>query len=161
MLCRHSVGTFRGHELTSNSSVNTRPQSSQLVEPLWTDPGVKSKISVQELIFSLKKKKKKKKSAGGESANLPQKPSQRGKRHTTTTTAMTTTTTTTLVIVDLVGVVILCYPILLFVVVCLSPKHVLLCLITVSDITVVCMVLQFPWEGYKLCVVLSFLCEVF
>ena len=36
-------------------------QSSQLAEPLWTDPGIKSGISVRELISSLKKK-----SAGGE-----------------------------------------------------------------------------------------------
>ena len=31
-------------------SGNTRPQSSQLAEPLWTDPGLKSGISVRELI---------------------------------------------------------------------------------------------------------------
>ena len=31
---------------------NTRAQSSQLTEPLWTDPGLKSGISVCDLIFT-------------------------------------------------------------------------------------------------------------
>ena len=31
----------RKNELTRNSSGNTRPQSFQLAEPLWTDPGLK------------------------------------------------------------------------------------------------------------------------
>ena len=39
-------------------SGNTRPQSSQLAEPLWTDPGIKSGISVREIISTLKKKKR-------------------------------------------------------------------------------------------------------
>ena len=39
-----------GNELTRNSSGNTRLQSSHLAEPLWTDPGLKSGISVRELI---------------------------------------------------------------------------------------------------------------
>ena len=30
------------------------PQSSQLVEPLWTDPGLKTRISVHELISKKK-----------------------------------------------------------------------------------------------------------
>ena len=34
---------FRENELTRNSLGNTRPQSSQLAEPLWTDPGLKKK----------------------------------------------------------------------------------------------------------------------
>ena len=38
-----------GNELTRNSSGNTRSQSSQLAQPLWTDPGLKSGISVREL----------------------------------------------------------------------------------------------------------------
>ena len=37
-------------------SFHIRPQSSQLAEPLWTDPGVKSGISVRELIYTWKKK---------------------------------------------------------------------------------------------------------
>ena len=46
-----------------------RPRSSQPAEPLWTDPGIKSKISVRELI-STSKKKKKKAQAGNESSNI-------------------------------------------------------------------------------------------
>ena len=60
-------GNLSENELTYNSSGNTRSQSSQLAEPLWTDLGLKSGISLRELISTLKKKaKKKKKSAGGE-----------------------------------------------------------------------------------------------
>ena len=43
-------GNLSENELTRNSSGNTQPQLSQLVEPLRTDPGVKSGISVRELI---------------------------------------------------------------------------------------------------------------
>ena len=43
-------GTLSGNKLTQNSSRNTQSQSSQLAEPLWTDPGLKSGISVRELI---------------------------------------------------------------------------------------------------------------
>ena len=43
-------GNLSGNELTRNLSGNTRPQSSQLAEPLWTNPGIKSGISVRELI---------------------------------------------------------------------------------------------------------------
>ena len=39
-----------GDELTLNSSGNTQSQSPQLAEPLWTDPDLKSGISVPELI---------------------------------------------------------------------------------------------------------------
>ena len=34
-------GNLAGNELTRNSSGNTQSQSSQLAEPLWTDPGQK------------------------------------------------------------------------------------------------------------------------
>ena len=57
---RAECGNLSGNELTRNSSENTQSQSSQLAEPLWTDPGLQSGISLRELI-SLKKKK----SAGG------------------------------------------------------------------------------------------------
>ena len=61
LLSRRSVGTYlSGNELTRNFSWNTRPQSSQLAEPLWNDPGLRSGIRVRDLIS-----KKKKKSAGG------------------------------------------------------------------------------------------------
>ena len=43
-------GNLSGNELTRNSSVNTRSQSSQLAEPLLTDPGLKSGISLRQLI---------------------------------------------------------------------------------------------------------------
>ena len=46
-------GNLSGNELTHNSSGNTWPQSSQLAEPLWTDPGLKSRISVHNLISIL------------------------------------------------------------------------------------------------------------
>ena len=52
-------GNLSGNELTRKPSGNTRSQSSQLAEPLWTDPGLKSGISVCELICTLKKKEKK------------------------------------------------------------------------------------------------------
>ena len=50
MLSGHNVETYRGSELTCNLSGNAQPQLSQLAEPLWTDPGVKSGISMQDLI---------------------------------------------------------------------------------------------------------------
>ena len=66
-----------GHELASNSSGNTRSQSSQLAEPLWTDPGLKSEISVRELIFTLKKKRRR----GMNCRTFSPNPRTRGKRH--------------------------------------------------------------------------------
>ena len=47
-----------GNELTRNSPGNNRLRSYHLAEPLWTDRGLKSEISLRELISSLKKKKK-------------------------------------------------------------------------------------------------------
>ena len=55
-LSGQSVGTLSGNELTRNSSGNTWSHSSQLAEPLWTNLGIKSGISVRELISTLKKK---------------------------------------------------------------------------------------------------------
>ena len=43
-------GNLSRNELTRNSRGNTRSGSSQLAEPLWTDPGVKNGISLRELI---------------------------------------------------------------------------------------------------------------
>ena len=57
LLCRHSVGTHKENEVTRNSSGNTQPQSSQLAQPLWTDPGLKNGTSMRKLISTLKKKK--------------------------------------------------------------------------------------------------------
>ena len=55
-LSRHCVGTLPGNELIWDSSGNTQSQSCQLAEPLWTNSGVKSGISVLKLISALKKK---------------------------------------------------------------------------------------------------------
>ena len=46
-----------GNELTRNLSGNIQSQSSQLAEPRWTDPVIKSGISVRDLISTLKKNK--------------------------------------------------------------------------------------------------------
>ena len=43
-------GNLSGNKLTRNSSGNTPLQSSQLAQPLWTNPGRKSGISLCELI---------------------------------------------------------------------------------------------------------------
>ena len=51
-------------------SGNAQPQSSQLAEPLWTDPGLKNGISVSDLIFKKKKKKKIKAQTGNELLNI-------------------------------------------------------------------------------------------
>ena len=45
-------GNVSGNELTHNLSGNTQSQSSQLAEPLWTDPGLKSGVSMHKLIFT-------------------------------------------------------------------------------------------------------------
>ena len=45
-----TVGIYQETNLTRNSSGNTRSLSSNLAEPLWTDPGLKSEISLRELI---------------------------------------------------------------------------------------------------------------
>ena len=47
-------GNLSGNELTRNLSGNIRPQSSQLAEPLWTDPGIHSGINMRELISTSK-----------------------------------------------------------------------------------------------------------
>ena len=52
-------GNLSGNELTRNSSGNIRQQSSQFAEPLWTNGGVKSIISVRELISTSGGEKKK------------------------------------------------------------------------------------------------------
>ena len=56
MLSMHSVGTYQGNECTCMWSGNTCSQLFQITEPLWTDPGLKSGISMHELITTLKKK---------------------------------------------------------------------------------------------------------
>ena len=56
LLSRHSVGTYQETNSHATRQGDTRSQSSQIVEPLWTDPGLKSGISALVLI-SIKKKK--------------------------------------------------------------------------------------------------------
>ena len=74
------VSHHENHGWFPNSSRNIRPQSSQLAEPLWTDPGIKSGIRVREL--SLHKKKKRKKEQGGMNGwTFPPNPGKRGKSH--------------------------------------------------------------------------------
>ena len=51
---------FKPNELKRNSLGNPRPQSPHLAEPLWTDPVLKSGISVRDLISTLKKQTKQK-----------------------------------------------------------------------------------------------------
>ena len=79
LLSRDNVGTYTENELTRNLSGNIRPWSSQLAEPHWTGPGIKSGISVRELISTLKKKK----GAGWEwmVEHSSKDPCKRGKRH--------------------------------------------------------------------------------
>ena len=57
MLSRHSVGSYPGYKLTHSSSGNTQPQLSQLTEPLWTYPGLKSGIGMCELISTSEEEK--------------------------------------------------------------------------------------------------------
>ena len=55
LLSMHSVGTYQ--EMSSHRTLQgTLSQSSQLTESLWTDPGLKSGISVRKLISTFKKK---------------------------------------------------------------------------------------------------------
>ena len=61
MLSRHSMETCQGNKVTCNSSGNTWPQLSQLAEPLLTTPGIRSGISVHNLISTNKKGEKKRK----------------------------------------------------------------------------------------------------
>ena len=70
-----------GNELIHNLSWNTRPQSSQLAEPLWTDPCLKSGVSMCELISTYQKmNNNNKKPAGWEEMvqHSPQNPSKQG-----------------------------------------------------------------------------------
>ena len=76
-----------------DSSGNTRSQLSQLAEPLWTDPAVKSGIHVRQLT-STKKKKETKAQAGNELSNIysPKVLACEGKATTTIHHATTSTT---------------------------------------------------------------------
>ena len=54
-LSRQSVGIYQ--ETSSHSTRQGTLGHNRLAEPLWTDPGLKSGISLRELISTLKKKK--------------------------------------------------------------------------------------------------------
>ena len=58
MLSRHRVGTYQEDDLTRNSSGDARPRSSQLAEPLWTDPGLKNETVVRDLISTPRRRGK-------------------------------------------------------------------------------------------------------
>ena len=73
-------GNLSGNELTRDSSKKSWSHTSQLAEPLWTDPGLKSGISLRELIPTLKKKKKKRR-RGMKCRTFSQNPRTRGKSH--------------------------------------------------------------------------------
>ena len=46
-------GNLSVNELIRNSSGNTWSQSSQLTQPMWTDPGLKSGVSVRGLMLNI------------------------------------------------------------------------------------------------------------
>ena len=68
-----------GNQLTRNLSGNIRQQSSQLAEPLWTDPGLRTGISVRDLISATTTKKKRKR--GMNCQKFSPNPRTRGKNH--------------------------------------------------------------------------------
>ena len=73
-------GILSGNELTHNSSRNTRSQTPLLAEPLWTDPGLKSGISVCELISTSKQTNKQKQHRQGMNGQtFSQNPRKQGK----------------------------------------------------------------------------------
>ena len=74
-------GSLSGNELTLKLSDTAQPQSSQLTEPLWTDPGLKSGIIVRKLI-STSERIFKKRRHGMNRRTFSQNPCKRGKsRH--------------------------------------------------------------------------------
>ena len=94
-------GNLSGNELTRNLSGNTRPQSSQLTEPLKTDPGVKSGISVRELISTSKitttttKQETNKRRRGMNGRTYSQNSRKRGKSHHQTSISFSSSYRTT------------------------------------------------------------------
>ena len=67
--------SLSGNELINNLPGNTQPQLSQLAEPLWTDPGLKSGISARANLHTHTHTQKKAQ-AGNEWLNIPPKSSQ-------------------------------------------------------------------------------------
>ena len=67
-LSRYSVGTYQVTSSHITRQGTLSPQLSQLAEPPWTDPGLKSGISMRELISI--KRRRKKAWAGNELLNI-------------------------------------------------------------------------------------------
>ena len=84
-------GNLSGNELARKLSGNIRPQSAQLVEPLWTDPGLRSGISVHELTSTQKQKQKTKKRKRGINGKHSQYYRKRGKKQNQKTPTTITT----------------------------------------------------------------------
>ena len=80
LLSRHRVETYQETSWHATCQENIRPHSSQLAEPLWTDPGIMSGISDRELITTSKKKKKKRR-RGLDGWTFSQKPRKQVKTH--------------------------------------------------------------------------------
>ena len=83
-LSRYSVGSYQ--EMSSrNLSGNIWLQSSQPAEPLWTNPGIKSVISVCELISNSKQQQQKQQNCrqGMNGRTVSQTPRKRGQIHNT------------------------------------------------------------------------------
>ena len=59
LMSTYSVGTYTETSSHANLSGDIRSQSSQLAGPLWTDRGIKSELSVRELISTSKREEKK------------------------------------------------------------------------------------------------------
>ena len=78
-LVRALCGNLSGNELTCDLSGNIQPHSFQLAEPLWTDSGIKSGISVLELISNHTHTPKAQ--AGSDGPIFSQNPRKRGKKH--------------------------------------------------------------------------------
>ena len=79
-LSRQSVEIYQETSSHATPSGNARSQLSQHAEPLWTDPGLKSGISLHELISTLKTNKKKRR-RGINCRTFSQNPRTRGKSH--------------------------------------------------------------------------------
>ena len=80
-LFRHIMGTYP--ETSSHATRQgkfTQPQSSQLADPLWTDPGFESGVSVRELISASKKEGKKERRRAMNGRTFSQNPRKVGKK---------------------------------------------------------------------------------
>ena len=78
-LFRRNFWTSQGNELTCNLLGNTHPQLSQLAEPLWTDPGIKSGISMCKIISTSKQQQKRRWGMSGQT--FSQNPHKGGRSH--------------------------------------------------------------------------------